>query len=91
MNVPGGSLIVSILTVWSQLVPYGPNWSSVLPKVSDCSCNAPYIWSIPLIDPYMGSFAQPQYFFAAAQENKDLRSPCRGPSSLLTNIFCVDP
>ena len=40
---------------------------------------------------HMGSFAQPLHFFAAAQENKDLRSPCRGPSSLLTNIFCVDP
>ena len=40
---------------------------------------------------HMGSFTQPLRFFAAAQENKDLRSPCRGPSSLLTNIFCVDP
>ena len=40
---------------------------------------------------HMGNFPQLQIFFAAAQENKDLRSPCRGPSSLLTNIFCVDP
>ena len=41
--------------------------------------------------PYMGSFAQTLHFFAAAQEYKDLQSPCRGPSSVLTNIFCVDP
>ena len=39
----------------------------------------------------MGCFPHPRHIFAAAQENKDLRSPCRGPSSLLTNIFCVDP
>ena len=32
---------------------------------------------------YMGSFAQTLHFFAAAQENEDLRSPCRGPFSLL--------
>ena len=40
---------------------------------------------------YMGSFPHPRHIFAAAQENKDLRSPFRGPSSLLTNIFCADP
>ena len=29
---------------------------------------------------HMGSFPQPRHFFAAAQENEDLRTPCRGPS-----------
>ena len=36
---------------------------------------------------YMAGFHQPQHFFAAPQENKDLGPHCRGPSSLLTNIF----
>ena len=36
---------------------------------------------------HMGSFPQPQHIFAAAQENKDLRSPFRGPFSLLTIFF----
>ena len=40
---------------------------------------------------HMGSFPHPRHIFAAARENKDLRSPFRGPSSLLTNIFCADP
>ena len=38
---------------------------------------------------HMGSFHQTLHIFAAAQKNKDLQSPC--PSSLLTNIFCIDP
>ena len=29
---------------------------------------------------HMGSFAHPQHIFAAAQENRYLRTPCRGPS-----------
>ena len=37
----------------------------------------------------MVSFPQPQYFFAAVQENKDLRPPCVGFSSLLTNIYIL--
>ena len=39
---------------------------------------------------HMGSFPQPRHFFAAAQENEDLRTPCRGPSSPITNTFLVD-
>ena len=34
------------------------------------------IWT----DGHMGSFHQPQIFFAAAQENKDFGALCRGPS-----------
>ena len=40
---------------------------------------------------HMGSFPHPRHIFAAAQENKDLRSPFRGPSLILTNISCADP
>ena len=70
--------------IWSTMVLYGPLgslygslWHPMVPYGP--------LWS------HMGSFPHPRHIFAAAQENKDLRSPCRGPSSLLTNIFCVDP
>ena len=36
---------------------------------------------------HMGSFPQPRHFFAAAQENKDLRPSCRGSSQLLIDFF----
>ena len=52
---------------------------------------SPKIVAILLANLYRVSFPHPQHIFAAAQENKHLLSPFRGPSSLLTNIFCADP
>ena len=70
-------LLFLVLVVWVLFV---------LVRVVNCMGRQMSAWS-----GHMGSFPHPRHIFAAAQENKDLRSPFRGPSSLLTNIFCADP